>query len=290
MKSRPSGAISTWAPAPGSYVGGREGSGGRQIGHHEIEVDTKLTAPKGPLFPLPPTERWQVPGRTKSACQSRGPATAGPQGAARPRARATRPGPRAEPVRPGGTGSPAGWGLAAGGWGPARAGGPRGGRGGRGRPVPPAGGRDAQRLRAGAGPGGGACRARPPHVSPVPGPAPRPVFITRDSRRDRPCSAACHRRPAHGKEPPARDPHSHASPRPPCPGPRRQSAEEAEGSAPRGLHLGGGRGARRPSLGPPRSGAARRDSRVPRGWGRARVCGPEGGWVGGRGPFWTSRL
>lgn len=177
MKSRPSGATSTWAPAPGTYLGGREGSGGRQKGHHEIKVDTKLTAPKGPLFPPPhpPTERWQVPGRTKSACQSRGPATAGPQGAARPRARATRPGPRAEPVRrwhwePHGVGA-GGWGL-----------GPREGRGREGQGAGEEGGGDPSPRRwpgrpaaprGGRARGRGLSRASPPRV-PGARPCPRP--------------------------------------------------------------------------------------------------------------------
>lgn len=65
---------------------------------------------------------------------------------------------------------------------------------------------NAERLREGAGPGGGACAHGPPPCPPAtaaPGPAPGPELITRDARRNPPCSADCCRRWSPGKAAPA---------------------------------------------------------------------------------------
>lgn len=178
-----------------------------------------------------------------------------------------------------------------GGCGPRSAGGGGAGQeGGSDRAPPtPAGGRRRRAARGrGRTRGRGLSRALS-HVSPVPRPAPGPVFIIWDSRRNRPCSAACHRRPGHGKEPPAGDSRSHpAAWETPRRGSRRQRAEEAEGTAllaparagaergaewPRapGWHRTGGKEANAPGF--CGSDARRPDSWGPRGWGRGACPG-----------------
>ncbi|XP_069438003.1 uncharacterized protein [Ovis canadensis] len=95
----------------------------------------------------------------------------------------------------------------------------------------------------GPGPGGGACAHGPPPCPPAtaaPGPAPGPELITRDARRNPPCSADCCRRWSPGKAAPAFPLLSLGRP---LPGSLRGPAEEAEGTArpqPR-LRFGAGR-------------------------------------------------
>lgn len=174
MKPRPSSAASTWAPAQGGYCGGREGFRGLQKGHHGIKVDTKLTAPKGLLFPLPPRSGGKsLAGRPRSPGQLR--AVQPPPRPEEPPAR--RPG-REDPGRvhcpapSGGRAAPgAGRGL-----------GPREGRRGKGAGQEGASDRAPPTRRWpptlsgsawGPGPGAGPVARVPPRV-PGPRPCPRP--------------------------------------------------------------------------------------------------------------------
>lgn len=154
---------------------------------------------------------------------------------------------------------------------------------------------NAERLLEGAGPGGGACAHGPPPYPPATTPRalpPGPELITRDARRNPPCSADCCSRPLPGKE----------VPRLPTPQTKSPSARVP----PRTSGGGGGDCAPpAPSLDPDRregdrrpdsccSNAGRPDSWLPGdGTGRESAVGGAAGEqvrllvaFAGRGPFW----